>query len=455
MTIKRREFIMAGGALAASAAGRRVVAAEVAGAVEEETPRPPQKLIVSPPVLQNAAETSMGVGFAVSAMANGYVKISISPDMANALKVKCGGYRVTGMDDKFIQVLLAGLKPATTYYYTIGADRIEYRGGYSMKIVGNEEDPRVYSFRTLGASVPSNFCVINDTHCRPEAFGLAVDKVAELKPSCVVWNGDACNTQETHDSLLPIFFTPEIERVDYAACQPYLFLPGNHDYRGLAARHLERAMMFRQPEERSSRNWDLGRNFAVRCGDIAMIGLDTGEDKLDSHPAFAGLFNFTPYREAQRDWLADVLERSDVKSAPFVVAFCHIPLHDDNPKANPGDVEGDGGGRYQHNYAIWQRTCRNLWGPLFTKYGVQVVVCAHHHRYRYDAPTKDRPWAHVVGGGPELGGKKDKDGKFVNDAGRFPTVIEGRVEGGRLKITVHDVFHRQVAGSFDFAPRQT
>ena len=34
--------------------------------------------------------------------------------------------------------------------------------------------------------------------------------------------------------------------------------------------------MYRQPEERNPRDWDLGRNFAVRLGDIALIGLDTG-----------------------------------------------------------------------------------------------------------------------------------------------------------------------------------
>lgn len=438
---------MAGCALAA--------AAREACGVDAWPQQRQQKLIISPPVLQNAAETSMGVGFAVSALANGYVKISTSPDMKDARLVKCGGYRVTGMDDRFILVRLAGLKRATTYYYTIGADRIDYHDCYSVTIAGREEDHRIYSFRTLGSAAPSSFCVINDTHVRPEAFGPAVDKIAELAPSCVVWNGDACNSHDTFESLLPVFYTPEIGRVDYAACQPYLFVPGNHDYRGLAARHLERAMMFREMEERPLRFWDLGRNFAVRCGDIALIGLDTGEDKLDTRPSQAGLINFDPYRVAQRDWLAEVLERHDIKSAPFVVAFCHIPLHDDNPHAHPGDIEGNGAGRYWHDFALWQRTCRNLWGPLFAKHGVQAVICAHEHRYRYDAPTENRPWAHFVGGGPDFGPQKGADGKVTEDPSRFPTVIEGRVEDGRLRITAHDLYHRKVVGSFGFAPRPT
>ena len=457
MSTTRRGFIAGAGALAAGGcAGTGTVAAPVAAQPAADEGKA-GRLIISPPVLQNGAETSMGVGFAVSDMANGYVEYSESPDLANAKKVKCGGFRVTDMNDKVMLVRLTGLKPATKYWYRIGADRISYKGGYAMKIVGNEVDQKVRSFRTLGTGVASSFCVINDTHAQMKPFGMCIDKVAELNPSCVVWNGDACNTQETIDSLVPIFYTPEIERADYAAELPYMFVPGNHDNRGLAARHIERAMMFRQPEERSSRDWDLGRNFAVRCGEIAMIGLDTGEDKLDSRDVFAGLFNMEPYRVAQRAWLADALERPEIKSAPYLVAFCHIPLYDSDPKANPGDCDKDGDGRYTLDFAVWQRTCKNLWGPLLEKAGCQIVVTAHQHRYRYDAPNADHKWAHIVGGGPELGiGRKKVGDKVVSvqDAGRFPTVIEGKVEGGKLKIVVHDVFNKRVAGDFSYPPRR-
>ena len=457
MSTTRRGFMAGVGALAAGGCATAGNAAatgvgQQATGAEKTTGR----LIASPPVLQNAAETSMGVGFAVSDMANGYVDYSESPDMSGAKRVKCGGFRVTDMNDKVMLVRLTGLKPATRYWYRIGADRISYKGGYAMDIVGAEVDPKVRSFTTLGSGVASTFCVINDTHAQMKAFGMAVDKVAELKPSCVVWNGDACNTQETIESLLPIFYTPAIKCADYAAEQPYMFLPGNHDCRGLAARHIERVMMFRQPEERLSRDWDLGRNFAVRCGEIAMIGLDTGEDKLDSRDVFAGLFNFEPYRVAQRAWLADALERPEIKSAPYLVAFCHIPLYDSDPRANPGDVDKDGDGRYTLDFAVWHRTCKNLWGPLLEKAGCQIVITAHQHCYRYDAPNADHKWAHIVGGGPELGiGRKKVDDKVVSvrDPSRFPTVIEGRVDGGRLRIVAHDVLNGKVAGDFSYAPR--
>ena len=222
------------------------------------------KLIVSAPMLQNFAATSMGVVFAVSALANGYVLVGEKPDLSDARKVLCGGYRVTDIDDRVIRVRLTGLKPATRYYYRIGADRISYKGGYQMKILGNEEDPNTYSFMTAGEAAEAHFCVINDTHARWEPFGLAVEKIAACAPACVIWNGDASNVEETVEAQMRIFLTPEIERKDYASEMPYLFCPGNHDNRGMANRHLDRVWMFRQPEERQPRDWDLGRNFAIR-----------------------------------------------------------------------------------------------------------------------------------------------------------------------------------------------
>ena len=435
--------VLAPGALAAE--GKKTAAE--APAAEEAAAK---KLIASAPMLQNYAATSMGVAFAVSDMANGYVLLSEREDMEGARKVKCGGYRVTDMNDKVQQIRLTGLKPATRYYYRIGADSISYEGGYKMKITGNEEDPRTYSFVTAGKGAEGHFCVINDTHARFDTFDMLTAKIAALAPSCVVWNGDTCNCEEQIEGLMRNFLAPPIQHADYASEIPYLFAPGNHDSRGMANRHIERVWMWRQSEERSSRDWDLGRNFAVRMGDIALIGLDTAEDKLDTNPLFAGLFNSGPYREAQVAWLADALKRKEIATAPFLVAFCHIPLFDDDPTHNPGDVApADKDPQYSADYAYWQRTCARLWTPLLEKAKCQLIITAHMHTYRYDAPAKDRRWAQLVGGGPRW-----------QDTERFPTVIEGRVEvtgrgkkGRKLHITVHNISTGEIQEEFTFNAR--
>ena len=204
--MKRREFLKTSAALAALAGSADLLKA--GNVLNEKGKAAPESgaesaggpLIASNPVLQNYAPTSMGVAFAVSALAAGYVLYGREPDLSDAVKVKCGGFRAIDIDNRIIQVRLTGLKPSTKYYYRIGADRIHYGGGYDMKVIGNEEDSRIYSFKTAGPKNKAHFCVINDTHVQWGPFGRAIDKIAQLDPTCVVWNGDASNTEETVDA---------------------------------------------------------------------------------------------------------------------------------------------------------------------------------------------------------------------------------------------------------------
>lgn len=401
---------------------------------------PSGKVITSAPMLQNFAPDSIGVAFCVDTLVNPYVKISTNPDLSGARLCKSGGFRVTELADKIAQVRIRGLKPATKYYYRIGADTITYNNGHSMKKTGTVEDPRTYSFTTAGAALDGSFCVINDTHVKWPAFEASVNLISKLAPSCVIWNGDAISSSETMEMQQQTFFNPEITKKDYACEIPFLLCPGNHENRGMANRHLERAWMFRCNEERSSRDWDLGRNFAFRLGDIALIGLDTAEDKVDENPRYAGLFNSAAYREAQTKWLADTLKRKEIKSAKHIVAFCHIPLFDDDPTQNPGDIHpNDTDPRYSTDYAHWQRTCGNMWTPLLQKAGCRVIISGHQHRYRVIKPSGSRKWTQIIGGGPEFGHDK-----------KFPTVIKGHCDNGRLKITVYRADTGSVIEEFEF-----
>ncbi len=442
--MNRRDFIKSSAILAAGST--------ISGRAETPAPIPSLNesaaegaLIDSAPMLQNYAETSMGIAFGVSDMANGFVTYGEKPDLSDGKTVKCGGYRVTDMNDKVMLVRLTGLKPATKYYYRIGADRISYKSGYDMKIIGTETDSRIYSFTTAGVGAKDHFCVINDTHGNKETFETVLSTLQKLHPSCVIWNGDATSCEEEIEDQKRIFLSPTEKFPDYASETPYLFTCGNHDSRGMANRHMERVWMFRQPEERKSRDWDLGRNYAVRMGNIAMIGLDTAEDKMDSNPKFAGLFTSAAYREAQVAWLEDALKQPEIKSAPFLVAFCHIPLFCDDPKANPGDIfPDDSDPAYEDDYASWQRTCAKLWTPLLEKAGCQLIIAAHEHRIRYDAPTADRKWAQLVGGGSRV---TDSDTSF-------PSVIQGFVENKELKIALHNACTGKVVNTYTFKARK-
>ena len=441
--LSRRRFLFGGGALA-------VAGCATAEAKETAKPAPVREgeidadkpLVVGEPCLQNAAETTMCVCWRVNSLANGWVEYGRDSELKDARQEGCEGPSgITGFDALCLRVRLQGLSPATKYYYRTVTTKIVYHDNYHRETKETVKGA-IHSFTTIGAAAKAHFCVISDTHEQWDQFAALTSKIRSLKPSVTVWNGDAANMTENAEQAVRIFLDPP-KSTGYASDIPLLWNDGNHDFRGIWNRYMERFMMVRTPSERDSRDWALTRNWAVRLGEVAMIGLDTGEDKPDAHPQFCGLVRAEAYRVAQVAWLKDALERPEIKSAPYLVAFCHIPLFDPDPRENPGDLVGNGGGKYNTDYAHWQKPCRDLWMPHLEKANVTLVVSSHRHRYRFDPADANRPWPQIVTGGC---GNNRKSGVY-------PTVVEGKVEGGQLKLTVYDILQGTVAGTHAFGPR--
>lgn len=437
----RRGFITACGALAT---GALYGGDEPPQTVAAEAPRERDPFLgtggaplkVGSPCLQAPGETTMGVSWAVSGLAKGVVEYADNPEMRGAKIVKSGGYGLVPIDVNAIQVRLTGLKPAVKYYYrTITTPFTDYSNIYDAKL-GEPVVSGVHSFTTPGAGATAHFCVINDTHAQWKPFQMAVRKVKELSPSVVVWNGDATNTTQDKKTAVEVFLNPPVEDRDWSADIPVFFESGNHDFRGSWISKKEEVVLPRDPSERRGDQWDLKWNFALRLGDMALVGLDTGEDKPDAHPKWFGLANFEPYRRAQAKWLEEQFARPDIAAAKYKIVFCHIPLFADPAS---GDYPHDGVAIDPHDYAYWSRECNELWGPIMDRAGVCLAVCGHRHEFRFDPPTTGRRWAQVVGGGPELG--VDQGMPY---AGRFPTVVEGFIENGKLRIVVHDVFNKRI-----------
>ena len=435
MNIERRTFLK-GSALVAAAGvlkpGAAMMPSEQAAYDKYNAlkiPRP-TGLLDGAPVLQAPAPTSMGVAFAVTALANGFVEVADNPEMKNPTRFMAEGFPLAGIDDRVLLVRLRNLKPGTRYWYRAGAAKLEHPVGYWTKpseIVWHD----VHSFTTPGDNAPSHFGMMCDTHAAFAQMARITKKYRALGVPLVVWNGDIPTslTNKREDFVKHYLVPPEND--GYAADTSIVLNRGNHDFRGTASNRLGEVMMPRLPEERAMRDIAMDRNFAFRMGDVALIGLDTGEDKPDHHPANGGFSRFTPYRQAQAVWLKDQFERPEIAKAPYIVAFVHIPLFDSNPNANPGTILED--------YAAWQKECAELWGPTLAKNGVQLVMAGHTHRYRFDPATSDRPWAQIVGGGR---GNKT-----------FQTLIEGKVESGELVVRVHNTDADEIVAVHRFKPR--
>lgn len=395
-------------------------------------PTPPAEgLLASEPVLQSPAEDSMGVAFAVNGLSVGFAEVSESPDMAGATRFLSEGFPRVVPDDKILRIRMEGLRPGTHYWYRVGAARLAHPVGYWSKL-GDIDWSAVHSFVTPGPDAPSRFAVLGDTHADFPSMARATAKYRELGIPIVVWNGDVLPSKIDDRDALVRHFIDIPENSGYAADTPILFNCGNHDYRGDLSGKLGEAMMTRPPREIAGRDPLLDRNFALRMGDIALIGLDTGEDKPDNHIANGGITAFSRQRRLQATWLEDALSEKEIAEAPFAVAVVHIPLFDPDPDANPGTV--------LINYAQWQKECADLWCPILERHGVGLVVAGHTHRYRFDPPGQGRPWAQLVCGGAG------------NDT--FQTLAVGEVEDGELVVRVHDTDSGNIAAVHRFQPRK-
>jgi len=409
----------------------------------QETSASEPKLVDSLPSLQCPTQRGITVVWAVGQPAAGFIQYGTDKDnLDQAAYGEMFGQKA--YSERFMQIRIEGLQPNTRYFYRTVTRPFRFVNAYTFQ-QGEPVSSETFSFETPGENNPSaTFSVINDTHNKPPLLKAVGERLRTLNSDYTVWNGDVVDWYNDEQVAIDTVLNPG--GTAFATEKPILFAPGNHDYRGKWARNLPLCLAtYPMPEQRPQQiaqfsrplvslepELSTGRNFVVRQGPLAMIGLDTGEDKPDNRTEWGGMAMFEPYRVKQRDWLGKVLQSEQVNMAPFVVAFCHIPLFDSRPDANGGDLPT--------GYAAFQRQAGDLWGQMLTEHGVQAVICAHTHRFRIDQPTAERTWAQIVGGGSNL----EQD----------VTVIHGKAEGDKLEIVVDSVSQNKELGRWTFAPRK-
>jgi len=159
-----------------------------------------------------------------------------------------------------------------------------------------------------------------------------------------------------------------------------------------------------------------GRPFhAFRSGPLGVICLHTGEDKPDDHPSFRGRVAFDVLRREQAEWLRDVIQRPELRNAPYRIVFCHIPLRwlDESPQ----DYAGTGFDRFSER-------SRTAWNESLTRWKAQVIVSGHTHRTAWIPADRRFRYAQLVGGGPQPASA---------------TWLEGKADRHQLQLTLRKV----------------
>lgn len=369
----RRDFLA--GVSRAAALGAVAGLVPITGAIGKEQASGLRLDASSPfmvlPYLQALTPDSVDIMFMTRKLAYSWIEYGETSLDRKAHAIHCG---LVEAHNQLNCIRLSNLRPDTTYRYRVATKEITQFRPYDLKY-GELAHTETFTFRTPGPGTKEVSCLIlNDIHDRPNSFGELLRLNGDEPYDFVALNGDMFDHQENEAQLVDHLLTPCTHL--FASSIPFLMIRGNHETRGKYAR-----------EFRDYFSYSGGQYyFAFQWGPVHWTVLDSGEDKEDTHPVYGGIVDFDGFREEQAKWLEAEMQKAAFKAARFRVVFMHIP---------------------PYHSGEWHGTlhCRKVFGPLFEKYGVDMVISGHTHRFGVHAPDKDHAYPIVIGGGPKEGNR--------------------------------------------------
>ncbi|ATL45939.1 metallophosphoesterase [Chitinophaga caeni] len=328
-------------------------------------------VFLCPPYLQNPTDTSITVMWITNKPTYSWVEFGEGDQLDMKAHHVTNG--LVDANNTLHKIVLTDLKPNTTYKYKVKSKEIAEFKPYQLTY-GETIESEVFEFTTVNPDAKEiSWLVLNDIHDRPHSFKDLISMNGNDPYDFVFLNGDMFDYQTGEQQLIDHLFTPTTGM--FASEKPFYFVRGNHETRGKFSRNIDD--YFSNPEGRYY--------FSFTRGPVHAIVLDTGEDKEDDHPVYAGIVDFDHYREQQRDWLLRAVKTPAFKKAKFRVVMMHIP---------------------HYHSGEWHGTthCRELFGPIFNEHNIDLFIAGHTHRYGVHMPEKGKfDFPIVIGGGPKEG----------------------------------------------------
>lgn len=256
-----------------------------------------------------------------------------------------------------------GLKPNTRYLYRVRGRRITNMNANGVTTALTSTDNFTsdwIDFKTIDPDRGEHHIFItSDMHNRPAVLESLLKSLDYETVDHFLYNGDMTNYVQTGtDSEDPYrgYINKSVEL--FAKHKAFEMVRGNHDTRGNISRH------FKDYFPRSN-----GKIYSIsRWGDLAVIMLDSGEDKVDSHAEYYGMAAFYKYREEMAEWLKQVIKSEEFLTAKYRIVICHFPLLVDNKRND----EFDG-----------QPQLSSLVLPLLKQCDIDLYVSGHYHPDTY------------------------------------------------------------------------
>jgi len=352
------------------------------------------------PYLQYPTPDSMVVMFITNLLSYSWVEFGETRALGQKAHSVTNG--LVDAYNRVNRIRLGNLKPGTKYYYRVISKEITGFEPYKLTY-GDILETELFSFTTPLEKAGDMRCLImNDIHDRPQSIPHLLQMNGTEAYDFVFFNGDMFDFQTSEQQIVEHMLQPCIS--SFASEKPFMYVRGNHETRGKYSRDLHQ--YFTNP--RGKQYYDF------TWGPVHFTVLDTGEDKTDDTPVYAGIVDFDDYRREQQRWLAEVVESRAFKKARFKVVLMHIPPY----------YSGD-----------WHGTmhCRELFNPVFNKNRIDMCISGHTHTYGVYPPVRnEHDYPIVIGGGPKEGQR---------------TLIKLQADDSYLRLTMLDDSGKEV-GNF-------
>ena len=259
-------------------------------------------------------------------------------------------------------VKIKGLTKGTTYRYRIYSQEVLAHEGISV-LYGRVAATNVYSKKPLTFTTcdpdkgETSFAMINDIHGRENIITKLLTVANYQDKDLIIFNGDMVSEFKDESTIFKGFMNESIDL--FAAEQPVYYARGNHETRGEFATSFQKYFSPREPF----------LYFTVRQGPICFIILDTGEDKPDSDIEYSGITDYDGYRTDQVEWMKELSGNKDFEDAKFKIVIAHMP-----PSVDPGIWHG-------------QKEVLDKFVPILNEIGVDLMLCGHLHRNKYEEPS--------------------------------------------------------------------
>jgi acid phosphatase type 7 len=344
-------------------------------------PRPGRALsedsfaIIHGPYLQNPTETSVTVVWFTNKNSVSWVEYGTGESPGTFPKfgslVKIAKSARDGLVDAFMKrhtVTITGLKPGQQVVYRVVSKEILQFEPYEV-VYGPTAVSDLRTFRTLDAKKPSfSFQVFQDLHGDSVQLNGLLQLPGTQNADLLFFNGDTLSSASNEDEIFHGFLDTAVNR--FASSTPFIYVRGNHDGRGSFARHLSEYF-----PPRDGRFY-----YSFDHGPVHFLVLDSGEDKPDDSPVYAGLVAFDAYRREQAEWLRKEVQTEPFRNAAFRIVIVHIPP-------------------IMTGYTPEQLSA--LWVPIFNDGGIDLVLSGHFHRLYKVLPAAGKNSFPVLGAPPE------------------------------------------------------